>query len=193
MHAGAPVSWRKITEELQHSLMLRLIENVGDKQILDIGCGDGKLAVELAQRGANVIGIDASKDMIDAARHHADGRGVHVDLRVASAQSLPFPEAEFDVVVAVTILCFVEDATPAFAEITRVLKPGSRLVIVELSKWSTWAAERRVRAWLGSTLWKRGRFRTPRELRASPRGAQVSNRGGSSVRTSTRDPPALLV
>jgi len=96
---------------------------------------------------------------------------MHVDLRVASAQSLPFSEAEFDVVVAVTILCFVEDATPAFAEITRVLKPGSSLVIGELSKWSAWAAGRRVRAWLGSALWKRGRFRTPRELCALARGA----------------------
>jgi hypothetical protein len=61
--------------------------------------------------------------------------------------------------------------SPAFAEIARVLKPGSRLVIGELSKWSTWAAERRVRAWLGSALWKRGRFRTPRELRALARDA----------------------
>jgi SAM-dependent methyltransferase len=160
-----------ITEDLQHDLMLHLIGNVTRKKVLEIGCGDGKLAVELSRRGAYVTGIDASKDMIDAARRRADAGGVHVDLRVASAQSLPFPEAEFDVVVAVTVLCFVEDATPAFAEIARVLKPGSRLVIGELNKWSTWASERRVRAWLGSALWKRGRFRTPRELRALAGGA----------------------
>jgi len=160
-----------LTEDLQHGLMLRLIGDVARKKVLEIGCGDGKLAVELSRRNAHVTGIDASKDMIDAARRRAEAAGVHVDLRVASAQSLPFSEAEFDVVVAVTILCFVEDATPAFAEITRVLKPGSSLVIGELSKWSAWAAGRRVRAWLGSALWKRGRFRTPRELCALARGA----------------------
>jgi hypothetical protein len=48
----------------------------------------------------------------------------------------------------------------------RVLRPGGRLVIGELGKWSAWAAARRVRAWIGSRLWRRGRFRTESELRA---------------------------
>jgi SAM-dependent methyltransferase len=48
----------------------------------------------------------------------------------------------------------------------RVLRPGGRLVIGELGKWSTWAAARRIRAWLGSRLWRSARFRTARELRA---------------------------
>ena len=79
---------------------------------------------------------------------------------------MPFPAESFDVVVAVTILCFVENAAPVFHEIARVLRPGGRLVIGELGKWSTWAAERRIRAWLGSRLWRHGRFRTARELRS---------------------------
>ena len=65
---------------------------------------------------------------------------------------------------AITILCFVDDAAPVFGEIARVLRPGGRLVIGELGKWSTWAAARRVRAWLGSRLWRRGRFWTASEL-----------------------------
>jgi SAM-dependent methyltransferase len=85
---------------------------------------------------------------------------------VAAAQRLPFPPQQFDIVVAVTILCFVDDAAPVFVEIARVLRPGGRLVIGELGKWSTWAAARRIRGWLGSPLWRRGRFRTARELRA---------------------------
>lgn len=161
----------KITEELQHSLLLRLIENVADKQILDIGCGDGKLAVELTRRGADVIGIDASQDMLNAARQRAAESDTHVELRLATAQSLPFPADRFDMVIAMTILCFVEDAIPVFAEIARVLKPGGKLVIGELNKWSTWAAVRRLRAWLGSALWRRGRFRTPRELRSLAQSA----------------------
>jgi hypothetical protein len=52
-----------------------------------------------------------------------------------------------------------------------VLRPGGRLVIGELGKWSTWAAGRRVRAWLGSRLWRRGRFRTGTELRQLAEGA----------------------
>ena len=57
------------------------------------------------------------------------------------------------------------NAEPVFGEIARVLRPGGRLVIGELGKWNQWAAARRIRAWLGSPLWRRGRFRTPGELR----------------------------
>ncbi|MDJ0947337.1 MAG: hypothetical protein QNJ94_00300 [Alphaproteobacteria bacterium] len=46
----------------------------------------------------------------------------------------------------------------------RVLRPGGRFVIGKLHKWSSWAAQRRLRAWLGSALWRRGRFRTAGEL-----------------------------
>ena len=60
---------------------------------------------------------------------------------------------------------FVDDAAPVFREIARVLRPGGRFVIGELGKWSSWAAGRRIRAWLGSPLWRRGRFRTANELR----------------------------
>jgi len=66
----------------------------------------------------------------------------------------------------VTILCFVEDAAPAFAEMARVLRPGGRLVIGELGKWSTWSVSRRLRGWFGARLWRQARFRTPRELRS---------------------------
>jgi SAM-dependent methyltransferase len=56
------------------------------------------------------------------------------------------------------------DAAPVFREIARVLRPGGGLIIGELGRWSTWAAGRRIRAWLGSRLWRRGRFRTAGEL-----------------------------
>jgi SAM-dependent methyltransferase len=79
---------------------------------------------------------------------------------------LPFSAESFDVVAAITILCFVPDAAPVFHEMARVLRPGGRLVIGELGKWSSWAAMRRMRAWLGSRLWRSARFRTARELRA---------------------------
>jgi len=90
---------------------------------------------------------------------------------VGEAASIPFDLERFDVVVAVTILCFVANAAPVFREIARVLRPGGILVIGELGKWSTWAAARRVRAWFGSPLWRRGRFRTASELRSLAKDA----------------------
>ncbi len=163
-----------ITEELEKSLVLELVGDVNGKQILEIGCGDGTLAVELARRGAHMTAIDASEAMITAARQGASASSVAIDFRVATAQSLPFASGQFDLVVAFTILCFVEDAAPVFGEIARVLRPGGKLVIGELNRWSTWAAERRVRAWLGSALWRRGRFRTPRQLRRLALDAELA-------------------
>jgi ubiquinone biosynthesis O-methyltransferase len=154
-----------ITERLEGQLILELVGDVGGCRVLDVGCGDGAFALELTKRGAIVTGIDASAAMIDGAKDRAKQRNSDVTFQVAMAEHLPFPADQFDIVTAITILCFVDDAAPVFREIARVLRPGGRLVIGELGKWSTWAAARRVRAWLGSRLWRQGRFRTASELR----------------------------
>lgn len=168
---GAYEQWRAseigtITERLERQLVLELVGDVSGCRVLDVGCGDGGFAVELKKCGAIVVGIDASAEMIDAAKSRSKLHNADIDFQVAMAEHLPFPAEQFDVVTAITILCFVDDAAPVFREIARVLRPGGRLVIGELGKWSTWAAARRVRAWLGSRLWRRGRFRTGNELRA---------------------------
>lgn len=161
----------EITQALQQSLMLQMMGEVTGKDVLDVGCGDGAFALELHRRGARIAAVDASSDMIAAARQSALGAGAEINFDVASAQNLPFEDQRFDTVVAFTVLCFVADAAPVFQEIARVLKPGGNLVIGELNRWSTWSAGRRVRAWLGSELWQRGRFRTPSELQALARSA----------------------
>lgn len=170
-----------ITERLESRLILELVGDVAGRRVLDVGCGDGTFALELAKRGAIVTGIDASAAMIDAARARAKQHNADITFQVAVAEHLPFPAEQFDVVTAITILCFVDDAPPVFREIARALRPGGRLVIGELGKWSTWAAARRVRAWLGSRLWGRGRFRTANELRglAEQAGLEVETVRGA--------------
>ncbi|MGB5269504.1 MAG: class I SAM-dependent methyltransferase, partial [Eudoraea sp.] len=170
-HLGPDVyrCWREselgsVTERLEQDLILNLVGDVADRRVLDIGCGDGVLLVELGQRGANVVGLDASRAMLEAARKRASEQKTDVALGLGLAEHLPFADQSFDVVVAVTILCFVAEAEQTFTEIGRVLRPGGRLVIGELGKWSTWAVRRRIKGWLGSPLWRYGRFRTAREL-----------------------------
>jgi len=144
---------------------------------LDVGCGAGELALQLWERGAEVTGIDTSQEMIDAARVRAKNRQATIAFEVTAAEQLPFACEQFDMIVAVTILCFVPNAAPVFREIARVLRPSGRLIIGELGKWSSWAAARRIRAWRGSALWRRARFRTQRELRSlSERSKQCEAR-----------------
>ncbi len=163
-----------LTERLERSVVLEQIGEVARLSVLDIGCGDGDLAVGLWRRGAHVVGVDASERMIAAAIQRAARERADVAFQVAQAAALPFPDRQFDLVAAVTILCFVTDAAPVFREIARVLRPGGRLVICELGRWSSWAAERRIRAWLGSRLWRRGHFRTARELQGLCRDAGLT-------------------
>jgi ubiquinone/menaquinone biosynthesis C-methylase UbiE len=79
-------------------------------RILDVGCGDGILAVELSRRGRDVMGVDASEAMVAAATARAVAEDPRVQFERAGADALPFPDDTFDVVPAVTVLCFLYDA-----------------------------------------------------------------------------------
>lgn len=155
----------EITEALEDRLLAALIGDVAGKRVLEVGCGEGALAVSLQRCGAAVTAVDPSWSMISSARDHARTADCALALAQARGEQLPFAPAHFDLVLAKTVLCFVGDGQPFVSEMARVLRPGGKLVIGELNKWSSWAAQRRIRAWLGSRLWKQGRFRTPRELR----------------------------
>lgn len=164
-------SWRvsrlgAITDALEERLLLGVIGDVTGRRILDAGCGDGVLVCRLASLGADATGIDADPAMVAAARARADAAGIEVRITESRLERLPFPDGSFDVVVAVTVLCFVPDAAGGLRELARVLRPGGRLVIGELGRWSLWATVRRVRGRLGSPTWRAAHFRTAAELRA---------------------------
>lgn len=170
----------RITDTLERQLLFELLGPVADKTLLDVGCGDGELASKLARRGAIVTGLDADPAMIAAARRHAGAEGTLLHLVEGKAERLPFDDAVFDRVVAVTVLCFVRNAERAIMEMARVLKPGGSLVIGELGRWSLWAAHRRIRGWLGDPTWRAAIFRTAAELRRLARAARfevVETRG----------------
>lgn len=161
----------QITDALEQQLLFELLGSVANKTLLDVGCGDGALASEFARRGAIVTGLDADSVMIAAARRRAELDGTQLRLVEGQAERLPFNDAAFDLVVAVTVLCFVRNAERAFAEMARVLRPGGRLVIGELGRRSWWAAHRRIRGWLGDPTWRAAIFRTAAELRGLARAA----------------------
>ena len=78
-----------ITDRLERQLILELVGDVSGCRVLDVGCGDGEFAVELAKRGAIVVGIDASPEMIDAANSRPKPQNAGVSFQVAMAEHLP--------------------------------------------------------------------------------------------------------
>jgi len=167
--ASAYANWRasmlgRVTDDIERTLILEMLGDVHGKRILDIGCGDGDLAIALSKRGANVCGVDLSAEAIDAARERAREEDADIRFEVADAQNLPFPSGAFDAVIAITVLCFIDNPDAILSEAVRTLRPGGRFVIGELGRWNLWAARRRIRGRMGNPLWRRARFRTAREL-----------------------------
>lgn len=100
------------------------IPNWSRLKVLDVGCGGGFTCEFLAQRGATVWGMDQSSACIEAAKAHARLSNLNIHYRVGMAESLPWEDGCFDVVVCVDVLEHVKDPSQPIAEIARVLKPG---------------------------------------------------------------------
>lgn len=132
---------RVLTEELRLT--------PGDLRVLDVGCGGGLLAEEVARLGCTVIGVDPSHGSLTAARAHAATQGLAIEYQGGRGEALPFAAESFDVVYCCDVLEHVSDLRQVVAESARVLKPGgvyfydtinrtrrSRLIVIKvLQEW----------------------------------------------------------
>jgi SAM-dependent methyltransferase len=102
------------------------------QRILDLGTGTGVIARQLAQQGAQVVGVDISEEQIAAARALARSEGVDVEFHVAPAEATTLSERSFNIVTASQCWLYF-DAPRAVAEVRRVLRAGGLLVTSHLS------------------------------------------------------------
>ncbi len=101
--------------------VFQLLNPRAGERILDVGCGEGSLTTRIVAAGATVVGVDASEEMVAAAR----ARGL--DARTIDAEQLPF-EREFDAVFSNAALHWVRDHDAMLTGVHRALKPGGRFV-----------------------------------------------------------------
>lgn len=128
--SAKPDTWNSELYQSSHSFvwqygrdLLVLLNAQPGERILDVGCGTGQLTAEIAQFGAEVVGIDSSPEMIATARKNFP----KLRFEVADVTALHF-DNEFDVVVSNAALHWVRDQPAAIASIGRALKAGGRLV-----------------------------------------------------------------
>lgn len=126
MTAGQDVAWRRRTA---------LAAQPHGARALDLATGTGDLALELRWQGARrVVAADYCKPMLEAARGKLRRRGAEeIDLVLADALALPFADASFDCVTSGFLLRNVADLPLCLREMQRVLRPGGRAAVLELT------------------------------------------------------------
>ncbi len=121
MTAGLDRRWRRVTVEA--------VVRPGDR-VLDACCGTGDLAIAALGRGADVVGLDFSEAMLERARR----KSAAVEWVVGDVLALPFDDAVFDAVTVGFGVRNVDDLAAGVRELRRVLRPGGRLGILEITR-----------------------------------------------------------
>ncbi len=106
----------------------------GPVDVLDIGCGAGLLSESLAEAGCNVLGLDAGAEAIDAAKAHAEGRGLSLAYRAGTAEELAAEGQKFPVITALEIIEHVAEPAAFVATLAQLLAPGGVLFLSTLNR-----------------------------------------------------------
>jgi SAM-dependent methyltransferase len=105
-----------------------LLDGFPPGRALDAACGTGRHAAHLAGAGHEVVGVDSSAEMLEAARRRLPG----VELRQASIEALPYPDGSFDLAVCALALTHLARLDQGIAELARVVRPGGRVVLSDI-------------------------------------------------------------
>ena len=121
-------------------LLVRAIDIHPGQRVLDVAAGSGNAALAAARRGARVIATDFVPQLLETAARRAGTEGLELETREADAQSLPFADGTFDVVLSTFGVMFAPDQSRAAAELLRVCRPGGRIGLTAWTPDSVMAA-----------------------------------------------------
>ncbi|MBB3540750.1 ArsR family transcriptional regulator [Rhizobium sp. BK399] len=121
-------------DEEVDAAVIRLLGSQPIDSLLDLGTGTGRILELLSGLYRRAIGVDASRDMLSVARANLDKSGItKASVRHADILNLPFEAQDFDVVTIHQVLHFFDQPEIAIGEAARMLRPGGRLLIIDLA------------------------------------------------------------
>lgn len=98
-------------------------------KVLDVAAGNGNVTLAAARRFCDVTSTDYVDTLLDGGRRRADADGLDIAFQIADAESLPFPDESFDVVMSTFGVMFTPDQDRAAAEMVRVCRPGGTIAM----------------------------------------------------------------
>ncbi|MGO9376403.1 MAG: class I SAM-dependent methyltransferase [Syntrophobacteraceae bacterium] len=143
-------SRRSFRNRMRHLLSMLDLTRLRDRKWLDAGCGSGILARSLAAHGSEVIGVDASPKMIEAARllakhsTHEDSLSFEV---IETIEKLHFSDCAFDGIICSSVIEYLDNPAQAVSEFARVLKPQGLLLLSVPNKLSLLRLAERALYW----------------------------------------------
>ena len=98
-------------------------------RVLDVACGSGNLAIPAARTGARVTGVDIATNLLEQARARAESEGLTIQFDEGDAESLPYDDGAFDVVITMFGAMFAPRPELVSSELVRVCEPGGRIAM----------------------------------------------------------------
>jgi 2-polyprenyl-6-hydroxyphenyl methylase/3-demethylubiquinone-9 3-methyltransferase len=174
LHRLNPVRLKYIRDQVDRHWSLDESDRrpLAGRRAADIGCGAGLLAEPLARLGAEVTGIDAAPENIDAARAHALGQGLEIDYRTGGTEAL---DGRYDLVASLEVVEHVAEPAAFVAALASAVAPGGLLIFSTPNR-TAWSKLIMIGLGEGTGRIPRGthdwdRFIAPEELHALIRGA----------------------
>ncbi|HEY7790829.1 MAG TPA: class I SAM-dependent methyltransferase [Vicinamibacterales bacterium] len=117
---GGPIG--ELLLETQDRVLREFLGTIAGRRVIDVGTGTGRAALTLARGGADVVGIDASAEMLRVARTRADAERLEIDFREGDAHGLAFPDRSFDAAVSFRVLMHTPGWRQCLGELCRVAR-----------------------------------------------------------------------
>ena len=148
-------AWKTMREQIQGADLfftdiLKLIRR--EDTLLELGCGAGSFLDAALPRPGNTIAVDYSEPMLDVTKKNLGTKATGVDLRLGYLEHLPIANESIDTAVSYMVLHHISEPAKVLQDVFRVVKPGGRGLIVELSRHDTQGlSDQMADAWSGFT------------------------------------------